>query len=233
VVVKTDQGAYRLFLFDRYTVKPRTIPTGAAVKVTSTPGAEPDVRVATTLAVAGGAATAEAKPAPGQAKPAGEPEAVPASVRRLEDQIERQTRRYGAGVRGGVALDPELILVGVQARLGPFFSRNVSFRPNIEFGWGEVTRQFMINLDGIYRLPFVPRSGRWSPYVGGGPTLGFSHRNFEAAESGENTVDFGDFEFNGGLGILAGLEFRSGVFFEIKGTVYTTPHLRLIVGYTF
>ena len=231
LTIRTDQGAYQLFVFDRYTVKPRTIPVGSEVRIISVPGSEPDVRHATDIIVPGG--TAAGQPDATQPKPAQASEPIPASVRRLERDIERQARRYGAGVRGGVGLDPEVLLVGVHARLGPIFSRNLSFRPNLEFGWGEVTKLFAVNLEGVYRLPFVPRGGRWYPYIGAGPTLGFSHQNFERAAAGESGIDFGDFEFNGGLNVLAGMEFRSGVFFEVKGTVYTSPHLRLLVGYTF
>ena len=124
-------------------------------------------------------------------------------------------------------------MIGAHARLGPFFSRNLSFRPNVEFGFGEVTKLFAINLEGIYRLPLTEPRSRWSIYVGAGPNLTFMHRNFEEAAAGENGIDFGEFKFNAGLNILTGVEFRNGMFFEIKATAYTGPHLRLLVGYTF
>jgi hypothetical protein len=227
LVVRTENGMYQLFTFDRDAVRPQALPVGATVRVISTPSDEAGVRIANTVVAPAPSASTTA-----QAKPPAASEPVPASVRRLEDQIERQTRRYGAGVRGGIALDPELILVGVHARFGPFFSRNLQFRPNVEFGFGEVTKLFALNLEGIYRLPFVPRNGRWQPYVGAGPSLLFKHQNFERAEAGEG-IDFGDFDFEGGLNLLTGIEFRSGVFFEAKATVYASPHFRLIVGYTF
>jgi hypothetical protein len=220
LVVRTDRGVHNVFIYDRYSQKPAdNIPVGSTVRVISTPSDEPGVRLATHVTVSSAASE-------GQPKQPTEP--VPASVRRLEDDIERQARRYGMGFRGGVGLDPEVLLVGVHARLGPFFNRNFSFRPNIEYGWGEVTKLVTINLEGIYRLPFTPRLGRWSAYAGAGPSLVFSHQNFE-----DNGVDFGDFDFDGGLNVLAGMEFRSGLFFEAKTTVYASPHLRLIVGYTF
>jgi hypothetical protein len=228
MVIRTEDGAYRLFVFDSHTVKPRTIAAGSTVRILSTPGDEPNVRLATDVIVTSTPAAGAA-----QAKDAKTSETVPASVRKLERDIERQTKKYGAGFRTGVGLDPEVLLIGVHARLGPFFNRNFSFRPNVEFGWGEVTKLFAVNLEGVYRLPFTPRTGRWSAYFGGGPSLGFSHRNFEEAAAGDTGIDFGEFDFNTGLNVLAGVEFRSGVFVEMKTTVYASPHLRLIVGYTF
>jgi hypothetical protein len=117
--------------------------------------------------------------------------------------------------------------------VGPFFNRGFSFRPNVDFGFGEVTKLFAIDLNGVYRLPITPRQGRWSAFVGAGPCLSFLHRNFERANAGENSIDFGEFDFQAGLNILTGVEFRSGLFVEVKTTVYAGPHMRLAVGYSF
>jgi len=160
--------------------------------------------------------------------------AVPPEVRRIERDIERQVRRYQLGVRAGVALDPELVLVGVQAQVGPFFNRDVYFRPNVEFGFGEVTALFAINPEVIYRLPISSRQGRWSAYVGVGPGFNFLHQNFDRNEDGKR-IDFGDFHSDVGLNVLGGIRYRSGMFMELKTTVYSdpSPTLRLIVGYNF
>lgn len=235
IVVRTDSGTYQLFVFEDGAIKKGSIAVGSPIKVISTPGTEPGVRVASYVEASGPTPAAST---PSQAKPssAAKPvasEPIPPSVRQLERDIQRQVRRYGAGVRAGVGLDPEVILVGVHARLGPFFTRRLSFRPNAEFGFGEVTKMFSINLEGVYSLPFAPRTGKWTPYVGVGPSLIFMHRNFEEAAAGDNGIDFGDFDFQAGLSILGGMEFRSGVFFEMKTTIYASPTLRLIAGYTF
>jgi len=160
--------------------------------------------------------------------------AVPPEVRRIERDIERQVRRYQLGVRAGLALDPELVLVGVQAQVGPFFNRDVYFRPNVEFGFGEVTALFAINPDVIYRLPISSRQGRWSAYVGVGPGFNFLHQNFERNGDGKR-IDFGDFHSDVGLNVLGGIRYSSGMFMELKTTVYSdpSPTLRLIVGYNF
>ena len=56
-------------------------------------------------------------------------------MRQLERDIARHVRRYRAGFRAGVGLDPELISVGAHATFGPIFSRRLSFRPNAEFAY--------------------------------------------------------------------------------------------------
>ena len=152
----------------------------------------------------------------------------------MERDIERQVRRYQAGVRAGMALDPELILIGVQAQVGPFFNPNVYLRPNVEFAFGEVTALFALNLEAIYRLPVTSREGRWSSYVGVGPGFNFLHQNFERTDGGKR-IDFGDFHSAVGLNILGGLRYRSGMFIELKTSVYASPAptLRMIVGYNF
>ena len=134
-----------------------------------------------------------------------------------------------------MALDPELILIGVQAQVGPFFNPNVYLRPNVEFAFGEVTALFALNLEAIYRLPVTSRVGRWSSYVGVGPGFNFLHQNFERNDGQGKRIDFGDFHSAVGLNILGGLRYRSGMFIELKTSVYASPAptLRMIVGYNF
>jgi hypothetical protein len=252
VTVRSENGLYVVYIFERYTRKPPTLSAGTMVTVVSTPTGEQGVRVATdillyTPPVPGQPAAAPAAPKEATETPAGSArgsaeravhpydsgEAVPVSVRKLEGAIEKQSRKLSMGFRTGVGLDPELMLVGVHARLGPFFSRNFSFRPNVDFGFGEVTKLFAIDLNGVYRLPLNARQSRWSMFVGAGPNLSFVHRNFEAVEAGNDKIDFGDLDFQSGLNILTGVEFRSGFFVEAKTTVWAGPHLRLTVGYSF
>jgi hypothetical protein len=189
---------------------------------------EAGVRLATEVTITAAAGQ------PGAQASAGETAAVPPEVRSLERQIERQARRYQLGVRAGVALDPELILIGVHAQVGPFFSPDVFLRPSVEFAYGEVTALFALNLEAIYRLPISSRTGRWTAYVGAGPGFNFLHQNFNRTQGGKR-IDFGEFHSDTGLNILGGLRWRSGVFTELKTSVYSdpAPTLRLIVGYNF
>ena len=229
LVVRTEDNQFHLFVFDRDTVKPRSLSTGARVSVVSTPGEEAGVRLANTVTTLEAAPREQAGTAPTQAQP------VPPAVRELERDIERQVRRWRVGVRAGAALDPELILFGAHAQVGPFFHRDVSFRPNAEFAFGEITDLIALNLEAIYRLPISPRQGRWSAYIGAGPGFTFLHQNFERKEGEGRNIDFGEFDFDTGFNILTGVQFRRGTFFEVKSSVYSrpAPSLRLIFGYNF
>ncbi len=225
LVVRSEDGQHRLFVFDRDTMRPASIPAGARVQITSVASDDPGVRVARAVSVQQ-ASQAAASGAP--------PPAVPAEIRRIERQIERQVRRYQAGVRAGVALDPELVMVGVHAQVGPFFNSDIFLRPNVEFAFGEVTALFGLNLEAIYRLPVSSRTGRWSTYVGLGPGFNFIHQDFEAGD-GDSRVDFGEFRSDLGLNILGGIRYRNGLFAELKTSIYSdpAPTFRMIVGYNF
>jgi len=225
MVVKTSDDQFRLFVFDQDTRKPRTLSPGTRVRVSSTPTDESGVRLAASVTRLEPAPAAQAgKPAPKEASP-------PASVRKLEREIERNVRRWRVGVRAGAALDPELFLFGVHSQIGPIFTRNVSFRPNAEFAFGEVTDLIALNLEAVYRLPITARQGRWSAYTGAGPALNFIHQSF----NGSRSFSFGNFDYETGFNVLAGLQSRRGTFVELKTSLWShpAPTLRLIVGYTF
>jgi hypothetical protein len=227
VVVKTNDDRYFVFAVDRGTLKPKTLEPGAHVRVEASPaegiGETGDQR-ADSITPTGEAAA--------PAAPVNE-DALPPEVRRMENQIARAARLYRLGIRGGVALDPELVDIGAHVTLGPVFSRRVFARPNVEFAYGELTTLFAINLEGIYRLSSGEVRRSWVPYFGGGPTLGFSHLGFSTPEGTDRSFNFGDFNFNAGINLLAGLERPSGAFLEIKSTIYTDPHFRLLFGFTF
>jgi len=227
VTVREMNGRYQLFTFDRNVRKPATLPVGSRVRVLSSASDDAGVRIATEITVLQGGG--------GNAANTTTPDNVPPEVRQIERGIEREARRYQLGVRAGVALDPELILIGVQSQIGPFFNPDIFFRPNVEFGWGEVTAMFALNAELMYRLPLSSRQGRWSSYVGGGPGFNFVHQDFQANNGSGTRVDFSDFHYSVGLNLLAGLRYRSGMFTEIKTSVYSkpAPTLRLILGYNF
>ena len=229
LVVRTENDQYRLFVFDRNTSKPSVIPAGASVRVVSTPGEEPDTRLASNVTVMGEAPGAQGKTATPSAAP------VPRQVRDVEDEIRHEARRWRLGVRGGVALDPELIMFGVHSQMGPIFNRNVLFRPSAEFDWGEVTDLIALNLEAIYRLPIRARRQNWSAYVGAGPALTFLHQSFQRQQGQGRNIDFGNFDFDTGFNILTGVRLRRGTFVEIKTSLYArpAPTFRLIFGKDF
>jgi hypothetical protein len=226
LTVRSNSGQYQLFTYAPGANRPATLTNGTRVTVVYSAGDEAGVSIASSVTAANASNAGQAaETAP----------VVPQEVRRLERDIERDARRFRVGVRAGVALDPELILIGVQSQIGPFFSSNVYFRPNVEFGWGEVTAMFSLNPEVIYRLPVTSRAGRWSTYVGAGPGFNFVHQDFGATSGSGKRVDFSDFHSDVGLNILGGIRYRSGMFTELKTSVYasSSPTLRIIVGYNF
>lgn len=233
VVLRLDNGLYQLFALDRDATRPELIPIGSRVRTVSTPGDEPGLRIAHTIAIV------EGQPAQQQTETADLPPPIPPFLREIERDIERQARRYGVGVRAGVGVDPELVLVGVHARMGPVFHENVLVRPNVEFGIGEVTALVALNLEAVYRLSGSSTQDRWWAYAGAGPGFNFTHQNFERF-TGEGTgdetrIDFGEFEYSTSLNILGGIQYRGGAFIELKSSLYSeqSSGLRLIFGYNF
>lgn len=164
---------------------------------------------------------------------------VPAPVKDAENAVERAAKRFRLGVEGGVGVDPELIMFGGHGTFGPFFTRGLDFRPGVEFGIGEVTTTFGVNLDLLYTLPGATRTSRWVPYVGAGPNFALSHRGFETQDAdtgvddGRSRFNFSDTDFESGLNFIAGARHRNGMFMEMKATAYGVSNVRLMVGYNF
>jgi hypothetical protein len=155
----------------------------------------------------------------------------------IDDAAERTLKRFRAGVVGGVGLDPESLLFGAHATVGPFFSRYLDLRPGIEAGVGEITTLLGINVDVMYRLPGIGTGATWTPYVGIGPNFALSHRGFDGDDEDDiddrNRFDFSDTDFEGGVNFLAGVRRRNGMFLEMKATAYGVSNVRLLVGYDF
>jgi hypothetical protein len=224
LVVRTDDNQHQLFTYERGSVRPRGLAAGARVRVTAGPADDLGTRSASNVEVlSASSSTTSDKGA--QAAP------VPDKVRETESDIRREARRWRLGVRAGAAFDPELFTFGIQSQMGPIFHPRVLFRPNAEFAFGEVTDLVALNLEGIYRFSSPTRRGLWTPYVGAGPALIFIHQNFEKGRE----IDFGNFDYETGLNVLAGMQSRRGMFVELKTSLYSgpAPKLRLIFGYTF
>ncbi len=245
LVLRTDEGRYHLFTFDRYSSRPRSIAARSRVRVTSVAGDEDGARVARSVTVleqpaaaASGTGTTAGSGARGSGGrgPApivtGSDEVVPPAVRDLERSIQRQVRRFQVGVRTGLALDPELVLAGVHAQVATGLNRNVIFRPNLEFAFGELTTLFAINLEALYRLPVTSRNARWGAYVGAGPGINFLKQSLTRED---RNVNFDDLDTDVSFNIFGGIQNRNGMFLELKTSVYAdpAPSLRLIVGYNF
>jgi hypothetical protein len=171
---------------------------------------------------------------------------VPPAAQQTEADVESAVRRFGIGVQGGIGLDPEIIVFGAHGTFGPIFRPTLQVRPGIEFGLGEVTTMFGINLDVLYTVPGFTRETPWLPYVGAGPNFSLSHRGFET-EDGENVdvdgvpddvedrgrFDFSDTDFNGGMNFIVGMRRQTGMFFEMKATAWGVSNVRLLAGFNF
>ena len=167
-------------------------------------------------------------------------------AQRAADRAERAARRFGAGLQGGVGLDPEIIDVGAHVTIGPIFKPELSFRPGVEIGAGELTTLFAINLDVLYALDGSVGDRSWTPYLGAGPSFGLSHRGFSTDDDDNVTVpgngdetedrgrfDFSDTDFNGGMNFIAGVRKRNGLFLEMKATAWGVSNIRLLAGFNF
>jgi hypothetical protein len=224
LVIRTDDGQYHLFTYDRPSVRSQAVVAGARVRVTAGPADENGRRsaseVAVLTAVPSGSVDKGAKAAP-----------VPEKVHEVEGDIRRESRRWNLGVRAGGAFDPELFFFGVLSQIGPIFHPRVFFRPNAEFAFGEVTDLVALNFEMAYRFPGSWRKGNWTPYVGAGPAMIFLHQSFQQGRQ----IDFGNFDYKTGFNVLIGAQHRRGTFLELKTSLYSgrAPKLRAVVGYTF
>lgn len=217
LLIRTDDTTYRLFAIDRNTTKPATLPVGAVVEVTSTATNDPGVRLAAVVTLV--------RNADGSV-PAAQNN-IPPSVKDAERALAREARHVRFGFQGGFSLDPELVSIGIHTKFGPIFSPNLTFRPSFEFDYGEVTKVFGLNADLLYNIPLG--TSRNSFYFGGGPAFNFAEQSFT------KSVDFSEFHYDAALNILAGYQFRKGVFAEVRTSVYASPApiFHLTVGYTF
>jgi hypothetical protein len=228
LVVRSDDGQYQLFTYARGATHARVVAQGARVRVSAGEADENGTRAATNVTVLNAAADTQGRASSNKASQAA---AVPPKVREVESDIRREARRWRLGVRAGGGFDPELFMFGVHSQMGPIFHPRVQFRPSAEFDFGEVTDLVALNLEGVYRFATPYKGGRWNPYVGLGPALVFIHQNFQQGRQ----IDFGNFDYETGFNVLAGVQSRRGTFIELKTSLYSgpAPKLRLIFGYTF
>jgi len=171
---------------------------------------------------------------------------VPPAAQRAQADAERTAKKFGAGVFGGVGIDPEIIDFGGHATFGPIFN-NFQFRPGVELGIGELTTVFAVNLDGVYTFDNDSRATAWLPYIGAGASLGLSHKGFDSEDldhlnieglpddvvQAGNRFNFGDTDFNGGMNFIVGMRKQRGIFFEMRATAWGVSNIRLISGFSF
>jgi hypothetical protein len=217
LVVLADDNQYHLFTYAASTVHHAAVKPGVHVRVNGSAPDENGTMVAQSIAVVqpGSAAAAQAAGPPPQ-------------VNQVSKQIESEARRWHVGGRIGSGFSPQLFMFGPQAQFGPFFSRNLLFRPDVEFGFGEVTYMFAVNAEAAYRFN-TTFHGQWTPYLGMGPSL-----NFINHAASTNTVCFCDFNYKAGFNVFVGGQKRK-TFVEMKTSLWSgqAPVLRLFIGYNF
>jgi hypothetical protein len=174
---------------------------------------------------------------------------VPGQAQQAQAAVSDVVRKWGIGVDGGVGLNPELIMFGAHGTFGPIFKPSIQFRPGIEFGVGEVTTLFGINLDVTYTFSGSNAQGGWAPYLGAGPNFTLSHQGFDSADFSSTTTttttvtsngttttrnrfNFSDTDFDGGFNFIAGAR-RDKMFVEMKATAYGVKNVRLMAGFNF
>jgi hypothetical protein len=243
-VVRSDDNQFHVFTFDRNTNRPRTLANNARVRVVSDDQEDREgARHATNVTLldqaqgSGDSGGTAGSSSTGSSRTASTRDAapVPPAVRNVENDIRQEARRWRLGARAGVGLNPELVMFGVHSQMGPVFSKNVFFRPNADFEWGEVTDMVALNLEAVYRMRARMRDRAWAPYIGGGPALNFIHQSFQAESGQKRDISFGNFDYETGFNILLGFQNHHGTFFEVKTSLYSQPApvLRLIIGHNF
>lgn len=122
----------------------------------------------------------------------------------------------GAGLRGGVSVDPDQFYFGAHFETRPVVDR-LHFRPNLELGVGDDVFTTTVNFEFVYKFPIQPT---WRLYVGAGPAV-----NFYSYDGGNST--------DPGVNFLVGAEVTNGLFFELKVGAIDSPEVKFGVGYTF
>lgn len=216
LVIRSDDNQYHLFTYAAGFVPKGTVKPGVRVRVNGATPDEQGTRVAKSVTVIqpGSEAANEAAPPP--------------QVSKISNEIERQARRWHVGGKIGTGLSPELFMFGPQAQIGPFFSPHLLFRPNLEFGFGELTDMYAVNAEAAYRFG-TTFHGPWTPYFGMGPSFNFINQSASSAD-----VSFSDFNYKTGFNIFVGAQ-KNRTFVEVKTALWSAqaPVFRVFVGYNF
>ena len=217
LVIRSDDNQYHLFTYAAGIVPKGTVKPGVRVRVNGTTPDEEGTQVAKSVTViqpGSEAANSEAGPPP--------------QVNKTSKEIERQARRWHVGGKIGTGLSPELFMFGPQVQFGPFFTPHLLFRPNVEFGFGELTDMYAVNAEAAYRFG-TTFHGQWTPYFGMGPSFNFINQSASSAD-----VSFSNFDYQTGFNIFVGAQ-KNRTFVEVKTALWSAqaPVFRVFVGYNF
>jgi hypothetical protein len=131
----------------------------------------------------------------------------------------------GAGIRGGVSIDPEQAFVGAHVDAGPLVDR-LWFRPNLELGFGDDRATVALNGEFAYWLSL--RDTDWSLYAGAGPSIIIYRFDSDFLPPQADRT-----RARGGVNFLVGMSHPGGFFGEVKVGAIDSPRVKLTVGYSF
>lgn len=125
------------------------------------------------------------------------------------------------GVRAGVSANPDQFFAGAHLDAGRVSDR-LSFRPNLEVGYGQDQTTVAANVEFAYW--FQNGTYAWQPYLTAGPAVvGHWHPR---GRDGDPDIEPG---FNVGLG----LQHDRGFFLEVKLGVIDSPEAKMMLGLSF
>jgi hypothetical protein len=131
----------------------------------------------------------------------------------------------GAGLRGGVSIDPEQAFIGAHFDAGPLVDR-LWFRPNLELGFGDNRTTVALNGEFAYWLALADTD--WRLYAGAGPSIIIYRFDSDFRPRMADRT-----RARGGLNFLVGMGHPGGFFGELKVGAIDSPRVKLTVGYTF
>ena len=221
LVVRSQDNQYHLFTYDPGTAH-ETVKPGAHVRVSGSAPDDEGTQVVENVTVI--------QPASDPANSGPGAQAAPPSpkVTHVTNEIESEARSWHVGGRIGFGFSPELFMFGPQAQFGPFFTSHLLFRPNVEFGFGELTNMYAVNAEAAYRFN-TTFHGQWTPYFGMGPSFNFINQSASSSD-----VSFSNFDYKTGFNVFVGGQ-KHKTFVEMKTSLWSgkAPVLRLLVGYNF
>jgi len=106
----------------------------------------------------------------------------------------------GWGLRVGVTDDPDQVIGGAHFNLGEFVP-HLRFQPDVQLGVGDDHTTLYATAPVYYRFD---TDTRFTPYAGGGVSLGFVDRDLPSGSNADDT------EFEAGFKVTGGLEWPRG-----------------------
>jgi hypothetical protein len=142
-----------------------------------------------------------------------------AMAQNTQDEPEK---KYGYGIRAGYTDDdPKQFHAGAHFVTKQFL-RVVTFRPNIECGFGKGAKLYAGNFE--FAIKYAQYSPAWAGYVGGGPSINI-HKT-----KPDSLIEDGT---RAGINFLIGVDNSSGLFMEAKAGIMDSPSYKATVGYIF